>query len=99
MAPWPTIVAHLDLDCFFAQVVELDHPEYRGRPVIVGGGPRPDGSFGRGVVCTSNYLARSFGVRTAMPIAQAARLRRLDDDQQRPGEPHQGNHEPGNEGG
>ncbi|MCA9311123.1 MAG: DNA polymerase IV [Phycisphaerales bacterium] len=74
MAPWPTIVAHLDLDCFFAQVVELDHPEYRGRPVIVGGGPRPDGSFGRGVVCTSNYLARSFGVRTAMPIAQAARL-------------------------
>lgn len=74
MAAWPTIIAHLDLDCFFAQVVELDHPEYRGHPVIVGGGRRPDGSFGRGVVCTSNYLARSHGVRTAMPIAQAARL-------------------------
>ena len=68
------VVAHIDLDCFFAQVVELDNPEVRGKPVIVGGGPRSDGSFGRGVVCTANYAARAKGVRTAMPSAQAARL-------------------------
>lgn len=60
---------HVDLDAFFAAVEELDHPEFRGRPVIVGADPTT-----RGVVSTCNYAARAFGVRSAMPISQAARL-------------------------
>lgn len=59
----------LDLDAFFASVEQLDHPEWRGRPVIVGGSPQK-----RGVVATCSYEARAFGVHSAMPSAQAARL-------------------------
>ena len=59
----------LDLDAFFASVEQLDHPEWRGKPVIVGG----DASK-RGVVSTCSYEARKFGVRSAMPASQAARL-------------------------
>lgn len=59
---------HLDLDAFFASVEQLDHPEYRGRPVIVGARPG-----GRGVVSTCSYEARSFGVHSAMPISEASR--------------------------
>ncbi|HEY8394197.1 MAG TPA: DNA polymerase IV [Thermaerobacter sp.] len=62
-------VLHCDLDAFFAAVEQLDHPELRGRPVIVGGDP---GS--RGVVATCSYEARRYGVRSAMPLAQARRL-------------------------
>ncbi|GAB4274536.1 MAG: DNA polymerase IV [Coriobacteriia bacterium] len=58
----------MDMDAFFAAVEQLDHPEWRGRPVIVGGSPD-----GRGVVSTASYEAREFGVRSAMPAAQAAR--------------------------
>ncbi|MEM9084111.1 MAG: DNA polymerase IV, partial [Planctomycetota bacterium] len=65
---------HVDLDCFFAQVETFDHPEWRGKPVIVGGERRPDGSLPRGIVCTSTYEARAFGVRTAMPLAKAGKL-------------------------
>ena len=76
------VIAHLDLDCFFAQVEELDDPAIRGKPVIVGPpAPTrlPNGRIdfsrsGRGIVCTSNYVARSFGVRTAMAATQAHRL-------------------------
>lgn len=57
------------MDAFFASVEQLDHPEWRGRPVIVGGSPE-----GRGVVAAASYEARAFGVRSAMPSAQAARL-------------------------
>ncbi len=76
------VIAHLDLDCFFAQVEELDDPSIRGKPVIVGP-PAPTrlpngridfSKSGRGIVCTSNYVARTYGVRTAMPATQAHRL-------------------------
>src|SRR5579871_5751847 len=62
-------VMHCDLDCFFAAVEELDNPKLRGRPVIVGGDPNR-----RGVVSTANYLARRFGVHSAMAAAVAQRL-------------------------
>ncbi|MBC7341596.1 MAG: DNA polymerase IV [Clostridia bacterium] len=58
-----------DLDAFFASVEQRDHPEYRGKPVIVGGDPD-----GRGVVSTCSYEARTFGVRSAMPMKTAVRL-------------------------
>lgn len=62
-------VGLLDLDAFFASVEQLDHPEWRGKPVIVGGD-----ATSRGVVSTASYEARAFGVHSAMPSAQARRL-------------------------
>jgi len=62
------IVAHLDLDAFFAAVEELESPELRDVPLVVGGDPH-----GRGVVATANYLAREFGIRSAMSCAEALR--------------------------
>ena len=62
------IVAHLDLDAFFAAVEELEQPELRRVPLVVGGDPH-----GRGVVATANYVARRFGIRSAMPCAEALR--------------------------
>lgn len=59
----------LDLDAFFASVEQLDHPEWRGKPVIVGGSAEH-----RGVVSTASYEARVFGVHSAMPSFQAKRL-------------------------
>ena len=67
VAPVP-ILAHLDLDAFFAAVEELEDPSLRTRPLIVGGDPR-----GRGVVATANYVARRFGIRSAMSSAEALR--------------------------
>jgi DNA polymerase-4 len=61
---------HADLDAFYASVEQLDHPEYRGKPVIVGGLPGDR----RSVVSTASYEARVFGVHSAMPIAEAVRL-------------------------
>lgn len=62
-------IIHLDLDAFFASVEQLDNPELRGKPVIVGGNPE-----GRSVVSTASYEARVFGVRSAMSSAQAVQL-------------------------
>jgi DNA polymerase-4 len=62
------IVAHLDLDAFFAAVEELETPELRAKPLVVGGDPH-----GRGVVATANYVARRFGIHSAMSCAEALR--------------------------
>ena len=62
------ILAHLDLDAFFAAVEELEQPDLRRKPLVVGGDPH-----GRGVVSTANYVARRFGIHSAMSCAEALR--------------------------
>lgn len=57
---------HMDMDAFFASIEQLDNPQLRGRPVVVGGEHR-------GVVSTCSYEARRFGIRSAMPVAEARR--------------------------
>jgi len=61
-------IVHVDMDAFYASVEQLDHPQWRGLPVIVGSDSR------RGVVATCSYEARKFGVRSAMPGVTAKRL-------------------------
>jgi len=63
------VILHIDMDAFFAAIEELDHPEYKGKPVVVGADPRE--GKGRGVVSTCNYEARKYGIHSAMPISQA----------------------------
>ena len=61
------VILHVDMDAFFASVAELDNPQYKGRPLVVGAGAR-------GVVLSANYPARKFGIRAAMPVAKAQRM-------------------------
>ena len=87
---WPRLIAHLDMDAFYASVELLRYPELRGRPVVIGGGrdrqpraaaPTARRSFaslrdyaGRGVITTSTYEARALGVFSAMGMMKAAQL-------------------------
>ncbi len=66
------IIMHVDMDAFYASVEEREHPEYGGKPLIVGADPKQ--GKGRGVVSTCNYPARTFGIHSAMPISTAWKL-------------------------
>jgi DNA polymerase-4 len=65
----PRKIIHIDMDAFYAAVEERDHPAYRGKPLAVGGRPET-----RGVICTANYAARAFGVRSALSAYRAMQL-------------------------
>src|SRR5262245_2116169 len=65
---WPRVVAHADMDAFYAAIEQLDDPSLRGRPVLVG---QPSE---RAVVLTASYEARPFRVGSAMPMAKARRM-------------------------
>jgi DNA polymerase-4 len=83
------VIAHLDMDAFYASVELLRHPELRGLPVVIGGGRRPPPASdagdtrrfakladyaGRGVITTATYAARAFGVHSGMGLMKAAAL-------------------------
>ncbi len=65
-----SLIVHVDMDAFFAAIEQLDNPEYRHKPLIVGGTK----AAVRGVVSTCSYEARQYGIHSAMPIKQALRL-------------------------
>lgn len=66
------IIAHLDMDAFFAAIEERDNPRFHGMPIAVGSDPQ--GGQGRGVVATANYKAREYGIHSALPISKAWQL-------------------------
>src|SRR3989304_7256431 len=66
------IIMHMDLDAFFAACEIRERPELEGKPVVIGADPKS--GRGRGVVSTSSYEAREYGVHSGMPISRAYRL-------------------------
>lgn len=66
------VIFHVDMDHFFTAIEERNHPEYKGKPVVVGADPKE--GRGRGVVSTCNYEARKYGVRSGMAIVRAWKL-------------------------
>ncbi len=62
-------IIHIDMDCFYAAIEMKDNPSLKNKPIAVGASPQE-----RGVLCTSNYIARQYGVKSAMPTATAYRL-------------------------
>lgn len=65
-------IMHIDLDAFYAAVEQREHPEWQGKPVVVGADPKQ--GTGRGVAMTASYEARKFGIKSAMPISRAYKL-------------------------
>ncbi len=65
---WPKVIAHADMDAYYAAIEQLDDPSLRGKPVLVGS------PTNRGVVLTASYEARPFGVGSAMPMVKARRM-------------------------
>ncbi len=61
-------IIHIDMDAFFAQIEQRDHPEYKNKPLIVGG------PLNRGVISTASYEARKYGLYSGMPLSKARRL-------------------------
>ena len=74
---WPRIVAHADMDAFYAAVEQLDDPALRGRPLLVGS------PSGRGVVLTASYEARPYGVGAASVPSAVIVAPRFDRYQER----------------
>ncbi|HEU4621835.1 MAG TPA: DNA polymerase IV [Burkholderiaceae bacterium] len=75
----PRLIAHLDMDAFYASVELLRYPDLRGRPVVIGGGGKRRhatlrGYAGRGVITTATYEARALGVHSGMGLMKAAQL-------------------------
>ena len=61
-------IIHIDMDAFFAQIEQRDHPEYKNKPLIVGG------PLNRGVISTASYEARKYGLCSGMPLSRAKKL-------------------------